>query len=135
MLSAGTEAFYVTLILSAYEYMNERLVFHALPWSCYSTQGHSTEHNHKQHMQVQDRTTLRHRLYEKKFASDSPVFLRFKRYIYSLLTSYTHAIRYQTTCGTPFMHHDFHNTSSCPFMDPQYRYALLTILVARTGGT
>ena len=39
--------------------------------------GHSTEHNHKQHMQVQDRTTLGHRLYEKQFVSDSPVFLRF----------------------------------------------------------
>ena len=101
--------------------MNEWLVSCVPPWSRYRMRGHSTEHNHKQHMQGQDRTTLGHRLYEKSFASDSPVFLRFKRYNYSLLTSYTHAVRYWTTYGTSFMHHAFYNTASCPFIDLPYR--------------
>ena len=57
--------------------MNEWLVSCVPPWSRYRMRGHSTEHNHKQHMQGQGRTTLGHRLYEKNFASDSPVLLRF----------------------------------------------------------
>ena len=59
------------------------------PWSRYRMRGHSTEHNHKQHMQVQDRTTLGHRLYEKNFASDSPVFLRILK-IFTAISCLTH---------------------------------------------
>jgi hypothetical protein len=66
----------------AYEWKNEWLVFQALPWLCYSMQGHSTEHIHNSRCRFKKQITLGHRLYWKKFCKRFPCISAFQKDIF-----------------------------------------------------
>jgi adenine-specific DNA-methyltransferase len=67
----------------------------------------------------------------KTFASDFPVFLRFKREIYMQLTSHNYAYRYISTNGTTFVYHDHYTAASCPFLDLKALLRLAHLVLAR----